>query len=41
MRLAAVAILGEMATFADAGVSAVTLRQGDFDVYGPMPLSPS
>lgn len=26
---------------ADAGVSAVTLRQGDFDVYGPMPLSPS
>lgn len=26
---------------ADSGVSAVTLRQGDFDVYGPMPLAQS
>ena len=24
---------------ADQGVTAVTLRRGEFDVYGPMPLS--
>ena len=31
----------EWPTLADAGVSAVTLRRGEEDVYGPMSLSPA
>lgn len=31
----------EWPTLADAGVQAVTLRNGEDDVYGPMSLSPA
>lgn len=31
----------EWATLADAGVSSVTLRRGEDEVYGPMSLSPA